>query len=711
MAREQPSDSSEDFEGEASAGTDWQEYWHAIRQRMWAVILCLVLGALSATMYLGGQRPAFQARAVLFIEQEQTHVLEKVQGLRDDEILSPDMINTVVDLLSSYPFAQRIVGRLNLQKDPRFLKGLREKPAGELSADNAAGWLVRSVAVSYRAKTRLIDIFVTQPDQTLALELANTYADEYLRYGFERRAEVNKAANSFLLEESARLRREMRASEEAMQSFRERERSASLENMQQASEGKLSEISKELSGLQGRIFQLDSDLKDARATPGDTEALMRLPSVSAQPKVVELNQNIAEAERQFTLLKQRYRAEHPAYLAAQTQIESLLRDRNQLLMDVVTLLQGERQRLHAQEEQLKKATEDQQTRLLSVTGKSVEYNDLTRALETNKAMYNAILARIAEIDVTKGMNDSPVRIHERALSAVPLRVNAVKTYLYRCVLGVAAGLAIALGLHFLDHSVKTVDEAEEIAGVPVLSALPKKAAPPGKDLDVVADRDGMIAEGFRSLRTSLALAAHAEDRRIFLFTSAQPAEGKTFCSTNFAATLSQQGLKTLLIDADLRRPMLSRVLFGEHRNPGLAETLSNQCSLAEAVIASGMSDLSVLTAGARVPNPAELLATQQMRDLLKEALLTYDRVVIDSAPVLAVSDSLLIAPHVDVTCLVLRSFKTPRKTLRRAMKALNDINCRPAGVVFNFLPTGAGTYYYYSGKYYGSYGAKGVYGT
>jgi len=228
---------------------------------------------------------------------------------------------------------------------------------------------------------------------------------------------------------------------------------------------------------------------------------------------------------------------------------------------------------------------------------------------------------------------------------------------------------------------------------------------------VVAERDGMIAEGFRSLRTSLAMTAHAEDRRTFMFTSAQPAEGKTFCSTNFAVTLTQQGFKTLLIDADLRRPKVSLVMFGENRKPGLTDVLSGQIGFDEAVMTTEISDLMVLTAGNRAPNLAELLATKRMRDLIKEASLVYDRVVIDTAPALAVSDSLLIAPHVDVTCLVLRSFKTPRKTFVRALKALDDIDCHPAGTVLNFLPTGFGSYYYYSGKYYGNYGKKGVYGT
>ncbi len=695
----------------ARDGIDWQACFHAVRERLWILILCVVIGGVVATAYMTRQRQQFQARSVLFIEQEQSRVLDKVSGLREEQILSLDMINTVVDLIRGYQFAQRVAARMNLQKDPRFLAGLPEKPHGEFTSDAAAEHLAGAVTASYRPRTRLIDIIVTQADSSLAVELANTYADEYLRYGIDRRIEVNSAANQFLLDKEASLRKEVKKSEEAMQAFRERERTPTLENSEQSTQAKVTEITKNLNELENRIVQLDGDLKAAGATPNDVDALLRLPSVASQPKVAETNQALADAERQFTLLKQTYRAKHPIYIAAQTQIDGLRRSRTQLLQDVVSLLRSERDRFQAQYEELKQARDAQQSQLISTTGKSVEYNDLKRTLETNTAMYNNIVTRLAEIDVTKGMTDSQVRVHEKAVGASALRASAVKVYLAGILGGLAAGLGVALGLHFLDRSVKTVDQAEEIAGLPVVSAIPRKSRGKSRVIDVVTERESVVAEGFRSLRTSLAMGSHTGERRSFLFTSAQPAEGKTFCSTNFAATLSQQGFKTLLIDADLRRPMVSKVFFNENRRPGLTEVLTGKIEFADAVIATEIPDLSVLSAGSRVANPAEVLANPVMREILKEALLTYDRVVIDTAPALAVSDSLLIAPHVDVTCLVLRSFKTPRKTFARALKALGDINCQPAGVVLNFLPSGLGTYYYYSGRYYGSYGEKGVYGT
>lgn len=708
--------------GARSQTTDWREYYHAIRERFWIVLLCLVLGAIGAAAYVSRQEVRFQGRSVLFIEQEQDYLLKGVEGVRKEQINSVDMINTVVDLIRSYPFAVRVAERVKLHQDPRFRAGVGLQ-GSEITPADAAGALVRSVGTQYRRNTRLIDISVSHADPEVATTLANAYADEYLRSVFEKRTEASKSAREFLLEEAERLRKKMRVSEEAMQSFRERERAASLETVQQGMQTKLAELSARASEIEQRIFQLETDLKVARANPTKPDELLRLPSVAAEPKVARLNEAIAAQEREFLLLSQRYRAKHPAFVAARTQLDSLTADRNATLHDVVSLLETARMHLENQQTEVTKAREDFESRLLSVSGKFVEYNDLKREIETDGALHQAVLARIKEIDVTKGMTDSPVRVHERAAFASRVGTSATKIYVMGLLLALGAGLGIPLFLNALDHSVKTVEQAEQISGLPVLAAIPKRNAivakakkqPADADetavpLDTIADRNGIVAESFRSLRASVAMLAHGETRRSFLFTSAMPSEGKTFSSTNFAVTLAQQGFRTLLVDADLRKPMVSPVFFGEHRKPGLSDVLSGQVAFEEAVIGTEIENLSILSAGSRAPNPAELLATRKMVELLEKAAEGYDRLVIDTAPALAVSDALLIAPHVSVTCLVIRAAATPKKTIARAVKALSEIKCRPAGIILNFLPTGSGSYYYYSGRYYGNYAGKGVYG-
>ena len=701
--------------GGASHPTDWREYYHAVRERLWVLLLCLTLAGIGAAIFMSRQEPSFRARTVIFLEQEQDRVLEKVKGVREEAVGSIDMINTVVDLLISYQFAIRVAERTKLNEDPRFVASLPASMGKTPTVPEAAGTLVRCVSSQYRKNTRLIDIFVTHNDPALATTLANAYADEYLRSVFEKRTEANKAAQQFLLEESDRLRKKMRVSEEAMQSFRERERAASMENLQESTQTKLTALTGQVAQLEEKMFQLDTDLKVARTNAGNTDELLRLPSVATEQKVARLTEAIAEQERAIMLLSQRYRAKHPAYIAAHTQKDSLLTERNSVLRNAVALLETGREHVQAQYDEVKIARDDQEKRLLVVTGKSVEHNALKRDLETDTAMHQSVLSRIKEIDLTKGLTDSPVRIHERAIGAGPVGITPLKVYSGGLFAGLTIGIGLILGLHFLDHSIQTVEQAEQATGMPVLSAVPRKKKVKGaqdeRTLDSVIDRQGLVAESFRSLRASLAMLAHADTRRSFLFTSAMPSEGKTFCSTNFAVTLSQQGFRTLIIDADLRKPMISPVFFGEHRKPGLSDVLAGQVALSEAIIPTEIENLSVLTAGGRSPNPAELIATPGMREILEEALNHYDRVVIDTAPILAVSDTLLIAPHVDVSCIVIRANSTSRKTAARAVRALGDIKCRPAGVVLNYLPTGSGREYYYSDKYYGSYSSKGVYGT
>ncbi len=700
--------------GGSSQASDWREYYQVIRERFWVILLFLALSGIAAATYMGRQEARFQARAVIFLEQEQDRVLKDVKGVREEAIASLDMINTVVDLICSYPFALRVAEHMKLNEDTRFVASIPSHAGSKVTIPEAAGALKSMVSAGYRKNTRLIDIFVTHPDPSLATSLVNGYADEYLRSVFEKRTDANKAAQQFLVEEADRLRKKMRISEEAMQSFRERERASSIENLQESTQVKLTGLISQLGELEQRMFQLDTDLKVAKANADNPDELLRLPSVASELKVARLTEALAEQERALALISQRYRAKHPAYVAARTQLDSLTLERNSVLKNVVSLLQTGREHLQTQYDEVKKTREEQETRLLVITGKSVVTNDLRRELEADTALHQSVLARMKEIDVSKGLTDSPIRIHERATGAGPVGISRLKVYGSALFGGLLLGVGLLFGLHFIDHSIKTVEQAEQISGLPVLAAVPRKKKQKGvtedRTLDSVIDRQGLIAESFRSLRASVAMLANAETRRSFLFTSPMPSEGKTFCSTNFAVTLCQQGFRTLIIDADLRKPKVSPVFFGEHRKPGLSEVLSGQVTLEEAIVATEIENLSVLTAGGRAPNPAELIATPRMRELLSEALKLYDRVVIDTAPVLAVSDGLLIAPYVNVTCLVIRACSTTRKTATRALRALTEIKCRPAGVILNFLPTGSGSDYYYSGKYYGSYSSKGVYG-
>ncbi len=751
---------------------DWREYYYVLRARSWVVLLCVVLATLWGLFQAATRPPLYQARSVLVIEEKAKVLSGKLEDVSDVQIKSVDMVNTLIEVLRSYPFALRMVNRMKLAQDREFLAsaGL---PSGT-SPERAAAALIKMVKPSYRLNTRLIDIFVTTRRASESVLLANAFADEYQHYVRDQKSQAARSASTFLMDEADRLRKKMRASEEGMQAFRERERAASMESMLQEAQAQINELSTRQGSLDSKLTQINSDLDVARNNSGNTRELLRLPSVASDPKVSALVTQIATLEKEFALAQQRYRAKHPIFINISTQLEFARKELDKVLSDVVGLLESIRTSLLAQQSATKIERENSEKRLLGVTSKSIEYNDLKRELESDRALYDSVLGRIKEVDVTKELAASPIDLQEAAVGAVQVGSTPLKILLQSFLAGLFGGIAIVIGLYKLDTSLKTVDEVEHATGIPVVAAVPQvgdvEARPlgflsrsqlgevraafraavedfrkvsdrpfavrlsdafdavrpaltmignpnkprplvPGTELVVKEDRSGIVAEAFRSLRASVAMNPHVEQQRTFLLTSAFPSEGKSFSNSNFAATLAQQGLRTLLIDADLRKPVISKMFFGMHRKPGLTEVLLGTVKLQDAAVSSGVEGLSILTAGGRSPNPSELLAGQPFRNLLAEALKHYDRVVIDSAPVLAVSDTLLIAPHVDVLCLVVRSFTTPSRVVKRALKTLDEVHLKPTGIVFNCVPMGANAYgsYYYSGHYGDTYGSKGVY--
>ncbi len=698
---------------------DWRYYLHVVLERWWLVCLALLLGAILSVFLISREKTLYGARAVLFIEQQREQVLnDRMQSVRDDEIRSIDMINTVVETLNSYPMAERVARRLELASDPAFVKAIDWDTAadGELTPGAAAGALPDLVQSSYREMTRLIDVIARTTDPQISTKLANGYADEYLRMLLEQTTEATKAASQFLVEEAARLGEKMRLAEEAMQSFRERERAASLETMITEAQTGIDQNMTDIQETEAFIRQLDTDLAAVSGSGGETALLLRLPSVGNDPRVAQMNAQIAALEREMDEMSRRYREGHPAHTATKTRLEVLRGDLNRLAVEVVGQLETRRAQAEAQLERLREERAESEKRLLQITGKSVEYNTLARNLEADRALYDSVIARLKEVDVTSGLTDQSITIQERAMGAGPVPSQTLKYIVLGVFGGLAAGVAAAFGLNYLDPSLRTIDQVEQRTGLGVVASVPliKKSGPSsgggGINLPAVKDRRGAVAEAFRTMRATLAMISGREKHRVFLITSAIPGEGKTFTSSNFAATLAQQGFRVLLIDADLRKPSVSKLFFNKNLQPGLSEVLMGSCPVGEAIIETGIEKLSVLPAGGIAPNPSELLAQPAFGELIDKLRGEYDRIVIDSSPVLAVRDPLLLAKSVDASCLIVRAGHSPAKATIQAVRLLADAETPASGVVLNSVRQGSSAYYAYAYRTYGTYGAKGVYG-
>ena len=704
---------------ESSEPFDWRHYLHVVLERWWLVCLSLLLGAILSVFLISREKTLYGARAVLFIETQREQILDgRMQAVRDDEIRSIDMINTIVETLNSYPMGERVAKRLELASDPAFVKAVDWDTAkdGEMTVAAAAGALGGMVKSKYRELTRLIDVVARTRDPQVSTKLANGYADEYLRMLLEQTTDATKAASQFLVEEAARLGEKMRLAEEAMQSFRERERAASLETMVKEAQATIDQTTVDIQEVENFIRQLDADLAAVSGSGGSTETLLRLPSVGNDPRVAQLSAQITALEREMDDMSRRYRPDHPAFTSTKTTLNALRGDLSRLAVEVVGQLEARRAQTEAQLESLRKKRADAEQRLLEITGKSVEYNTLSRNLEADKALYDSVLARLKEVDVTSGLTDQSITIQERALGAGPVPSQTLKYIILGVFGGLASGVALAFALNYLDPSLRTIDQVEQRTGVGVVASVPliKSRGPvsggSGLNLPAVSDRRGVVAEAFRTMRATLAMISGRDRHRVFLITSAIPGEGKTFTSSNFAATLAQQGFRTLLIDADLRKPSVSKLFFNDNIKPGLSEVLMGSATLAEAIVPTKVEHLYILPAGGIAPNPSELLAQPPFGEMVHKLKDEYDRIVIDSSPVLAVRDPLLLAKSVDACCLIVRAGRSPSKASVQAIRLLAEANTPASGVVLNSVRHGNSAYYAYAYRTYGTYGAKGVYG-
>jgi capsular exopolysaccharide synthesis family protein len=437
--------------------------------------------------------------------------------------------------------------------------------------------------------------------------------------------------------------------------------------------------------------------------------------VSNDPRVAQLNAQIVALERELDEMSRRYRPGHPAHTSTKASLEVLRNDLSTLSVEVVGQLEARRAQAESQLESLRAQRGEEEKRLLETTGKSVEYNRLARNLEADRALYDSVIARLKEVDVTSGLTDQSIAIQERAMGAGPVPSQTLKYLILGLFGGLAAGIAVVFGLNYLDPSLRTIDQVEQRTGIGVVAAVPQIGESlvrggGGANLPTIQDRRGVVAEAFRTMRATLALISGRDKNRVFLVTSAIPGEGKTFTSTNFAATLAQQDLKTLLIDADLRKPSVSKLVFDENRKPGLSEVLLGQCSIEQAVQPTAVENLWVIPAGGIAPNPSELLAQSKLREVVESLKEKYDRIVIDSSPVLAVRDPLLLASLVDACCLIVRAGHSPSRATTTAVRLLAEAGVPAKGIVLNAVRQGSGAYYSYAYRTYGTYGAKGVYG-
>lgn len=685
---------------------------HVLIERSWIIVLCLVAAAFWTARSIQKAPVLYSATATLQFEPEEQKVV-KIEKVQEQDFRNLEKLQTVIATFKTRPLLERIVTN-GLSKDPAFARIMVGNPSVRQLTDMVGGM----VEIRLRRGTYLIDVTAIHTDPQLTAAVANAVVREFIKLNIEQHSSSTEVANEFLISEANRLKKKLQESELALQSYKEKTGALSLDQGRDTVSGNLMTLNASVASARAARIKAESDYEQVLKLGTNVQELLLLPAVTEAYAVSEARQALATAESDFAMLKLRYRAKHPKYARALAQIQEAGQNLTNAVLNVPPTIKAALDVAKASEQALEKSLQQQEKAALELSKLAIPYNVLMREVESDRALYESVLKRLKETGVTKELQ--PTKLHFAQPAEVPgwpFSPDKKAIITRGIMMGLAVGLFLAFGINFLDSSFKTVDQAEETLRLPVLTVVPqlrelKKAA---SQLIVSENAKSSGAEAFRTLRAAMTMLGPAEDRRVFLFTSALPQEGKTFTSLNFAASLAQQGLRTVLIDGDLRRPAVEDALGAKGSpNGGVTDYLAGQRRIDEIIHPTKLENLSLISAGTTAPNPAELLAQGKLASLIDDALARFDRIVIDSAPVHAVSDTLMMLNHVQTVSVVARAAKTPRRAVLRCVQMLLGADAPLGGIILNRMPRrrGPGYYYdpYYDYSYHGKYAKKGVYG-
>jgi capsular exopolysaccharide synthesis family protein len=745
---------------------DLQTYWYLFLEKLWLIGAIVFAGMALTVAYIVMSHKMYKATATVQVQsQDQSAV--KLDAYRDNQT-GLEQMTTIVGKFQSRPLFALVLFQAGLissnaatalSLDPTVVSlDLLNSPSNTTAsaAPSAAGYPGTNAAVaasilpklagsalltdvtkaemglmnsfSQRAKatlrrnTRLIDVTVTDPDPDLAARLANLMVENYLKQDFSIKSTTSRSQSAFFKVEFDRLARKLQDSEQALQDYAELVGTVELANLAGAQSDQFQEYQHQMTLTQADVIRLKSAYDQSLKMGTNVNELLAYTAIASDPQVQSCQTAIAQKEADFLLIKQQFREKNPKYILAVNTLDGL---KAQLVEKVLAIRHQIQESFRLPYENalvtqagLVKQLAKVQTENLDLSQKGIHYNLLARQVASDQAMFVAVSQRLNDLSVNSQLAPVNISVVQPAFPPDAPSSPKVKLLLF---LGFFGSLALGLGLVLMQEqfntTLRTVDDTEQFLQLPVLAAIPRLKIDE-QDYHsrlVVASQGAQSAEVelFRTLRASIAMLGKEQERRSFLFTSSFPQEGKSFTSCNFAASLAQQGLRTVVFDLDLRRPRLEEFLTGETKHiAGLTEVLENKLKLAEVIQTHPqVPNMFWVAAGAIISNPSELLSQGLFKKVFEQAMKDYDRVIIDTSPLHPVKDALLVANEVSTVIVLVDGSQTPRKPVAKTIQWLRSVNAPVAGVVLNLLPRrrkGQGYYYYgYYGYSYGNYSHNG----
>lgn len=663
----------------------------------WLILCATLLGLLLAVLATLLTTPLYRADVTLEVSPPRVEIMDEKNEDRSSQVTNWDFIATQVGLLRSDSLARRVAEDLNLAGSPKFAD---QSAAPAVRLRQASARIAGNLSVQMPEEGQLIQFSYVSDSPQLAAQIANAYADAFINSTLQRRYDSSSYARSFLQRQINKTRGDLERSERQLVAY------AQSEGIISTATGEDGQPGSDASSLQGQsLVQLNEALAQATARRVAAEgsyraALAAGPTSEVTTTTLALRQSRAQLEAQYQEKRALMKPDHPEMISLRSQITELDRqiasETSNASGSRLNGIRAEYQGALTAERALQGRVAGLKGQVLDLRGRSIQYNILQRDVDTNRALYDALLQRYKEIGVAGGIGAAPVSIVDRAdVPSGPFKPRLIWNVLVGVVLGGIIGVLAALGLEFINDTIRTRADVRNKLGLACLGAIPKRARKVPL-LEELEDPSSPTSEAYATVATSLRFSTEQGVPKTMVVTSARAAEGKSSTAVALAHNFARLGKSVLLIDGDLRKPAFRSLSDSK----GLTKLLTSDDQLVDHVTATQYEKLWLLACGPVPPNPADLLASGRFRAIIRDASTQFEVVIVDAPPILGLADSPLIASVCEDVVLVVESGKTRTGAAQEAINRLRTTGAAILGATLTKSTEEASAYgYSYKYKY------------
>jgi succinoglycan biosynthesis transport protein ExoP len=716
-----------------------RDYWKIIVKRRWIIIALFLIVLVATAVGTFTMKPVYRGTVSLQINKENPQVVD-FKEIFSVNMWDQDYYQTQYKILESRSLAKRVLQTLKLSEHPEFqpvpetpfqkwksnilnpIFGLftfskkkvgSEKDSSENKKETALiNQFLSRLKIEPIRNSRLVKVHFDSNYPELCAQVPNTLAANYIQQSVESRFIATEQVKEWLTKQLEDLKAKVERADEVLQAFGSKHDIISLEDKENVTLQRLNELNDTLAKTEA-----DRMAKEALYKQAKDKNFESLPSILENKLIMDLKQAFIQVETQYAKLSETFKPEYPEMVRLKSQMQSIQKRMDLEISKIIAGIRSDYELSLRKETLHRQAFEQQKAKVMKMKDQSIQYNILKREADTNRELYKGLLQRMKEAGVTAGLTVSNIQIVDEAeVPTSPYKPNKRVNLLLAAVIGLFLGVGLAFFFEYLDNTIKTPEDVEQMIRLPSFGMVPEISYEKRRRLEketthpveLVTHRHpkSILSESYRNIRTSILLSFSEKPPKRIAITSPNPVEGKTTTLINTAIALSQTGAQVVIIDTDMRRPRIQHIFNGEN-GVGLSNFLSGNVDLASIIKKTEVPNLYYIPSGPIPPNPSELLGSNLFKSMMESLGEKFDHILLDSPPVLGFADALILSTAVDGVVLVVWGGKTPKETLQRAKEVLYQVNAKILGVVINRVDLQRGNYGYYYYRYHYYYGKEG----